>query len=200
MGLYRFSSQFTTFVNGHSTNPERILNEVSNAIEHLGEMGVPLPAGSAILEAFHSSDDLDDEFILSHLGGMEAAPIVNQMYEVLGQLLTSGEIGGFTRKMIEKFLSSGYQKLEEPARATVVRRKKPVVEEAIVEPAAEVEPFEMGNRWERNEDRMLSRLDRERTASVYGLLAKAGVLEYVPEFEERKIRIAERAFEWAKLT
>lgn len=206
MGLYKLSSQFTTFVKGRSSNPDKILNQVSDAIEALGEMGVPLPGSAAVLEAFHSSDDVDDEFILSHLGGIEAAPVVNQMYEVLGQLANSGKVDMVTRKVIETFLRSGLQRLEEPEKPVsprVVRRRRreepvEVAEEAVVE------PFEVGNRWERNEDRMLSRLDRERTAApILELFAKAGVLEYhagLPGFGERKVRLAERAFEWAKFS
>lgn len=203
MGLYKLSSQFTTFVKARSSNPDKILDQVSDAIEALGEMGVPLPGSAGVLEAFHASDDVDDEFILSHLGGMDAAPIVNQMYEVLGQLVNSGKVDMVTRKVIETFLRSGLHRLEEPEKAiapTVIRRRRreEPAEEAVEE--AITEPFEMGNRWERNEDRMLQRLDRERTASVLSLFAKAGVLEYLPEFEERKVRLAERAFEWAKIT
>lgn len=197
MGLYKLSSQFTTFIKARSQNPEKILEEVSDAIEHQGEMGVPLPGGSSVLEAFHASDDVDDEFILSHLGEMEAAPIVNQMYDALGKLTTSGKLSLPTRKWIEKFLTSGFKRLEEPKKdRTVIRRQKPV-EEALVEPI-KVEPFQVGNRWERNEDRMLDRLDRERTASVVELFTKAGILECIPTFEERKVRLAERSFEWTK--
>jgi hypothetical protein len=201
MRLYKLSSQFTTFVKARSSNPDKILDQVSDAIETLGEMGVPLPGSSAVLEAFHASDSIDDEFVLSHLGGIEAAPIVNQMYNVLAQLASSGKVDMITRKVIETFLRSGFRKLKEPEKQispTVVRRRKKEEPEAITE-IIEIDEPEMIARWQRPEDRMISRLDRERTASLLDLFAKAGVLEQLPSFKERQIRLAERSFEWTKL-
>ncbi len=205
MGLYKLSSQFTDFVKTRSANPTKILEQVSDAIEDLGDKGHPLPGGAAALEAFHSSnlgeEDVDDQFMIEHLGGETAAPLLNKMYRVLGELTGTGKLDMVTRKVIETFLKS-WQPLPEPAKnpgvAGVIRREKP---KDIKEVREEIVVPEMDNRtrWSSPEDRMISRLDRERVASLYNLFAKAGVLEKLPDFEERKVRLAERSFEWAKI-
>jgi hypothetical protein len=179
MGLYKLSSQFTDFVKARSSNPEKILEQVSDAIEDLGEKGYPLPGGASVLEAFHSSnvggEDVDDKFIIDHLGGEKAAPFINMMYKTLGDLAGTGKIDMVTRKMIETFLKSWTPlKVEDRIAPTVIRRKRPEEVEIIEEPM-------------------------EQIASLHGLLAKVGVLEELPDFEERKVRIAERSFEWLKI-
>lgn len=208
MGLYKLSSQFTDFVKARSANPTKILEQVSDAIEDLGDKGIPVPGGSAALEAFHSfnpgGEDVDDQFMIEHLGGENAIPLLNKMYKILGELTTTGKLDMVTRKVIETFLRS-WQPYPEPARATgvgsVIRRKKPEVE--VVKEEVQLPEMEARNRWSGPEDRMLDRLDRdrarERVASLYEMFAKAGVLERLPDFEERKIRLAERSFEWAKI-
>lgn len=178
MGLYKLSSQFTDFVKARSSNPDKILEQVSDAIEDLGEKGYPLPGGASVLEAFHSSnvsgEDVDDKFIIDHLGGERAAPLINMMYKMLGDLAGTGKIDMVTRKVIETFLKSWTPlKVEERIAPTVIRRKKP-------EEVFEEEPI-------------------EQVASFHGLLAKVGVLEELPDFKERNVRLAERSFEWAKI-
>lgn len=58
----------------------------------------------------------------------------------------------------------------------------------------------LGPKRERSEDQMIARLDKNFASdlTVLSLFAKAGVLEYLPNFDERNARIAERSFEWAK--
>lgn len=203
MGLYKLSSQFTDFVKARSSNPNKILEQVSDAIEDLGEKGYPLPGGASVLEAFHSSnpgeEDVDDQFIMEQLGGERAIPLINMMYKTLGELASTGKIDKVTRNVIETFLKSWKPLVsEERIAPTVLRRKKP---EGSQEPKEDIEipEFESRTRWSSPEDRMIDRLDRQRVASIYDLFTKAGVLESLPGFDERKIRLAERSFEWAKI-
>ena len=206
MGLYKLSSQFTDFVKARSANPTKILEQVSDAIEDLGDKGVPVPGGSAALEVFHSfnpgGEDVDDQFMIEYLGSENAIPLLNKMYKVLGELTTTGKLDMVTRKVIETFLRS-WQPYPETARATgvgsVIRRKKPEAIE-IEQEEVKLPEMESRTRWSGPEDRMIARLDRERVASsLYELFASAGVLEKLPDFEERKVRLAERSFEWAKI-
>jgi len=160
MGLYKLSSQFTDFIKARSANPKKILEQVSDAINDLGDKGHILPGGAAA---------------------------------------NTGKLDVVTRKVIENFLKSWTPYPEEKVPMSgVIRRKKP---EGTQEPVEEIKLPEMEsrNRWSSPEDRMITRLDRERVASVYDLFTKAGVLEKLPGFEERKVRLAERSFEWAKV-
>lgn len=206
MGLYKLSSQFTDFIKARSANPEKILEQVSDAIEDLGDKGHILPGGAAALEAFHShtpgKEDASDQDMFDYLGE-NAAPIINRMYRVLGELVSTGKLDMVTRKVIETFLKSWTPYPEEkvqtgvPGVSGVIRRKKPEGQEPVEE--VKLPEMEARNRWSSPEDRMIARLDRERVASMYDLFAKAGVLEKLPDFEERKVRLAERSFEWAKI-
>lgn len=207
MGLYKLSSQFTDFIKARSANPEKILEQVSDAIEDLGDKGHILPGGAAALEAFHSytpgKGDASDQDMFDYLGE-NAAPVINRMYRILGELVSTGKLDMVTRKVIETFLKSWTPYPEEkvqtgvPGVSGVIRRKKPEGQEPVED--VKLPEMETRNRWSSPEDRMIARLDRERVASsLYDLFTKAGVLEKLPDFEERKVRLAERSFEWAKI-
>jgi len=199
MGLYKISSQFTDYVLSRSSNPEKILEQVSNAIEDLGNKGVPLDPKADVLEAFHSSPDVDDDFMFSHLQGSDSHKYrtINKMYETLKLLVGTGEIDGITRKMIDGFLRTWKPRevIEEPSTSPrVIRRQKGE--------RTNVLPFELdekGPKWESQEDRMIKRLDRASSEVVFKLLSLAGLIEKLTPMSERAIRMKKRASSWTAL-
>lgn len=207
MGLYKLSSQFTDFVASRSSNPDRILTQVGEAIEHLGELNVPLPGDAPVVSAFHESDSLTDDFMMSYLQGdpTEKARVLNSMYEILGNLERTGKIDKITAKAIEKFLEA-YSPVEVPKpevqedpnqiRPGVIRGRRGPKQEV-----PEIEEHENWNRFTAPEERMISRLDRTAGSNVqlWKLLAFAGVLERIPDFNQRQARLAGRKFEWVKV-
>jgi hypothetical protein len=204
MGLYKLSSQFTDFVKSRSSNPGKILEQVSDAIEDLKDKGHFLPGGYEALDAFHAynpSSDNDVEFMIERLGGPEqAAPIINKMYTILGELTATGMLDMITRKVIEKFLGSYWKPLAAPERLapTVIRRKP--LEQKPTPVDIKVEERENRSRWSSPEDRMLERLDRKKSvASLFQILSEAGLLEKLSPSDERKIKFAQRSIQWRKI-
>lgn len=205
MGLYKLSSQFTDFVAARSSNPDRILTQVGEAIEHLGELNVPLPGDAPVVSAFHESSSLTDDFMMNYLQGdpAEKAKVLNSMYEILGNLERTGKVDKITARTIEKFLESftpveAETEAEPPAdqiRPGVIRGRRGPKQEV-----PEIEEHIGWNRFTAPEERMVARLDRaEASIKLYKLLSFAGIIERVPDFNQRQARLAGRRFEWIKV-
>lgn len=205
MGLFKLSSQFTDFVNSRSSNPLRILNQVGDAIELLGELNVPLPGDAPIISAFHEHPSLSDEFMMSYLHGDDnaKAKALNAMYELLGNLERTGKVDKITARVIQKFLES-YTPIKPPkpeeskpnpdeVRPGVIRGRRGPKQET-----PEIDEPVSWTRFTAPEEKMISRLD-SRAIQLYKLLSLAGVIESVPDFDLREIRLADRKFQWVKI-
>lgn len=201
MSIYRFSSQFTDYILRNSANPDKILLQVGDAIASLGETGALSEYQSARLSAFHEDPSITDLYMMELLEGDEdeKKAVVNGMYPVLGRLAGTGKVDMVTRRVIEKFLDKVWKKLpvqENPlGAAPVIRRKKPTEggpsgEGPSGKPIVLREP--LGPKWERQEDRMINRID-----NAYASLVQAGILEQAPDADELNTRLEERKYKWA---
>src|SRR5690606_17674889 len=202
MVLYKLSSQFTDFVNSRSSNPERILSQVGDAIELPGELNVPLPGDAEIVSAFHESPTLSDDFMMSYLHGDPAskAKALNSMYEILGNLERTGKIDKITARVIEKFMQT-FTPVKAPEPEANPEEIRPGVIRGRRGPKQEVPDIEEHVSWNRftaPEEKMVARLDRT-AVKFWTLLSLAGVLESVPDFNQRQLRLADRKFQWIKV-
>ena len=197
MSIYRFSSQFTDYILRNSSNPDKILLQVGDAIASLGETGALSEYQSSRLSAFHEDPSITDQYMLELLEGDEdeKKAAVNGMYPVLGRLAGTGKVDMVTRRVIEKFLDKVWKKLpvqEKPLGVgPVIRRKKPESTEPE-KPIVLREP--LGPKWERQEDKLINRIDNS-----YASLVEAGILEQAPDADELNARLEERKFKWALL-
>ena len=206
MGFYRISSQLTDYILSRSTPSaaEKYFEQIVEAFERLAETGSLTWDRARLLESFHANPKLNisDEEMLSKLPGTEEKKVreLNNMYKVLGGMERSGQLNIRTRKVLERFLESAWRPWSEAETIPepVVmrgRRKEPTVVPEIEE--KEQIPF-----WERGEERLLEDIERKNKKAaefIYELATHAGILERVPDFKERLIRLAERKFAWTTL-
>jgi len=199
MSIYRFSSQFTDYILRNSSNPDKILLQVGDAIASLGETGALSEYQSSRLSAFHEDPSITDQYMLELLEGDESEKnaVVNGMYPVLGRLAGTGKVDMITRRVIEKFLDKVWKKLpvqEKPLGVgPVIRRKRPESTERPTEKPI-VLPEPPGPKWQYQEDKLINRID-----NAYGSLVEAGILEQAPDADELNTRLEERKFKWALL-
>jgi hypothetical protein len=194
MGLYRISSQLTEWL--YAKNPQvapKRISQIVDALEDLGSKGSGQDFNAArMIGLFHADPQRTDAKMVDTLTHQdpEADPNevnrrVNQMYFALRGLERTGRLDKPTRNMVEKFLRESWQplpvdekkvELEQQVRPGVTRRPRRQNIEVQVETAPEPAA------WERPEEEMIRKLDKLKAA-----------------FDERKVRLAERQFEWVKL-
>lgn len=219
MVIFKLSSQFTDFVYSRSSNPEKILSQVSNAIAEKADLGNISEYDAAFRDAFHSEKNMTDAEMANILSvePEEKGKLINSMYGILKDLIGTGKIDLVTRKLIDKFFAEYWKPIETPAptalpeqiRPGVIKRKRETG--AVVNPeisTTEIVPGENTPRWERNLDRIIDNMDRKRKVAVetLQLLSIAGIIDVIPEpkftsnIQELKTRLAERKFLWTKFT
>lgn len=211
MVLFKVSSQLTNWLMARNPGTaSKYLDQIVDAFEHLGSLGSGDDFNWARMTArFHKDESQTDAVMRDSLVGPdgdnnEANIQIDEMYKVLGRLEHTGLLDINTRKTIEKFLSDVWKpltkeentalpSLPEEVRPGVTRRKRRET------PQIQVELEAAPAKWERAEESMIRKLDKN-VFSVYdvGLFVKADILEIVPDFEEREVRLAERQYEWAK--
>jgi hypothetical protein len=204
MGIYKLSSQFTDYVISRSTNPAKILEQVGNALSELGYSGIATFHEANELDQVSPEDRISDDEMMELVMGdpKEKAKFLNQMYEVLRGLESTGKIDMVTRKLIDSFLNNIWKpiKIEEPS-GTVIRRRKPG-ESNTPKTDTDITIRENTPSWQRQEDRMAWLLDRNKSAgqNISGMLfIKAGIIEKVPNILERKTKLSERKYSWIKI-
>lgn len=216
MVQYKFSSQFTDLVLACSKNPEEVLAEIGKALEHLGEIGNLSSNVSGAAGTFHETiPSISDEEIMDtiHASPQEKARIVNNFYWALNRVVGTG-VSKRTRDYIELFLEGKVSRTGKKVgpvfnpipvpgsdSPTVIKRGPrggSSTSGTFVPPV--VPPPSASPRFERDEDRMISILDRKRKkASVLELFVKVGILEKVPSIDERLSNIDQRKRAWAKM-
>jgi hypothetical protein len=163
MTLFKAASQFTSFVFDHSENPDRFLFQIAKGLEALKDKGVPLPYAN-IIAMFHTRDDMQDQSVRDMLPKEPESKVnnlINQMYEALRLVPSSGQLDKPARDLIEKFLKQykPYPVESSPLPAPIRGRTK-----------QENPPFELKKTvapWARNEERMIEDLDRNRCADLF---------------------------------
>lgn len=175
MELLKLSSQFTDFVKTHRpAHAHLIFDDIANHLSDIPELD-----GEAyrLARAFHLPPGKTDNEMLSSIPGDESKVrnLVSELYHLLTELINTTGVSQSTARAILDFKnvynSTGFD---------IVRSGPP-------------QPGE-------GESVVKSRtgtpvMKRRRAAS---LLVQAGILEIIPDFDERDVRLAERQYEWAK--
>lgn len=228
MAQYKFSSQFTDLVTARSKNPDEVLSEVGNALSQLGDIGNLSSDDSQAAGAFHETlPSISDQDLMNTMTGTpaEKARFVNHLYGLLNRVPGTG-VSKRTRDYIELFLEGKVGRTGkkvgpvfnpvpvpsaggggggggQPGPAGVIRRRERKPEQSV---GPVVPPPSASPRFERDEDMMISRLDRKRerekrtnASNVLDLFVKAGILEKVPGIDERMVRMNLRKKAWSKM-
>jgi hypothetical protein len=204
MGLYKFSSQFTDYVVSHSSNPSKILQQVSDGLTDIIDKGI-IPFQTHIarktIREFHTNTEMTDPKMLENI----PPSTINRMYEALGSLVNNEKLDHNSRKRIEGFMGQ-WSQLPVPETSSMRKRlpgesrKEPVEVKEWIPPKDNEE--RMADQIERAREefrRELSKADMKARANiVYELFTLAGMLEKVPDIKEREAGLTERKYLWAR--
>lgn len=210
MGFYRISSQLTDYILSSSTPgaADKYFEQIKAALQQLADLGVIGPIEALRTGTFQANpkETMTDEQMLENLKGDpdKRAQEVNQMYLVLNQLTRTGQLSSRARNLLERFMTNVWQPLDE---GEVESEQEGQLRPGVVKGRRKSEPTHVPEidektnvpRWMQTEERMIEDISRIRgeASKTYDLLVTAGVLEIIPDFEERKQRLAERKYSWA---